>query len=119
LEKIPEHYDNIQLDKFIVMPNHIHGIIIINSSGRTEQCSVPTKKIEHDNKNYGSISRIIKSYKTVVTKTIRNEFRIHEFGWQRSFYDHIIRNEESLNKIREYITDNRKYYDVAGNTYSR
>lgn len=104
--EIPNYYSNIHLDEFIVMPNHIHGIIIINKSGRIEQCSVPTKEIKRDNRNYGLISKIIKSYKTIVMKTIRNEVRIHEFGWQRSFYDHIIRNEESLSKIREYIIDN-------------
>ncbi len=100
-QEIPHHYDNIEIDQFIIMPNHIHGIIIINNVG-TEQCSVPTTT----GKNYGLLSKIIKSFKNAVTREIRQNFNDHNFCWQRSFYDHIIRDEKDLESIYRYIKYN-------------
>ena len=94
-KEIPKHYNDTIIDEFIIMPNHIHGIIMIF---RKEQCSVPAK-----NNSIGLISKIIKSYKEIVTKSICNDYNVNNFCWQRSFHDHIIRNEEGLDKIREYI----------------
>ena len=100
--EIPKHYQNVLLDEFVVMPNHIHGIIVIfHHVVGTEYYSVPTR-----NGRYGLLSKIIKSFKHVCSKTIRSKCNIHSFQWQRSFYDHIVRNEESLNKIRQYIREN-------------
>ncbi|TAL67120.1 MAG: hypothetical protein EPN82_16240 [Bacteroidetes bacterium] len=62
----------------------------------------PYKKNIH----YGLLSKIIKSYKEACVKYVRQKFNDYEFGWQRSFYDHIIRNEKSLQNIRDYINDN-------------
>lgn len=95
-EEIPRYYVNCLVDEHIIMPNHIHGILVVKNVG-TEQCSVPTK--------YGTLSKIIKSFKDVSTKTIRNKY-IHDFTWQRSFYDHIVRSEKSLYAIRNYIKYN-------------
>lgn len=96
------YYNNIELDEFIVMPNHIHGILFLLEDNVTEQCSVTTV----NGKNYGKLSKIVKSYKEAVTKQIKNIHNNNEFTWQRSFYDHIIRDDEGLNKIREYIKYN-------------
>ena len=99
---ISEHYNNIDIDEYIIMPNHIHGIIIISSDMvGTEHCSVPTGK-----NHYGLLSKTIKSFKNVCTKHFRQQFNNNDFIWQRSFYDHIIRNEEALKKVREYISKN-------------
>ena len=54
-------------------------------------------------KNYGLISKIVKSFKEITLKTIRKKFQNYDFAWQRSFYDHIIRNDKALNNIRNYI----------------
>jgi len=101
-QEIPKHYPNVELDKWVIMPNHVHGIIIISDDTRdvgTEQCSVPTTKRV-------SLSQIVKSFKNVTTKQIRSEFSNVNFAWQRSFYDHVIRDEIALYKIREYIINN-------------
>ena len=68
----------------------------------TGQCPVPTINIQ--NNHYGLLSKIINGFKNVSTKTIRKQ--THSFHWQRSYYDHIIRNEESLQNIRQYIKNN-------------
>ncbi|MEK7166984.1 MAG: transposase [Patescibacteria group bacterium] len=89
----------IQLDEYVIMPNHIHGILVItNDNGMDKSRPVPTKKIK-------SLSELIGAFKTTSSKLIhKNE--LENFQWQRSFYDHIIRNEKSLNNIREYIDNN-------------
>ena len=94
---LPNHHKNTQLDAFVIMPNHIHGIIIKNKPvGNRPACSV--------NKN-NNLSVIIGSYKSTVTKQI-NRIDKPAFQWQKSFHDHIIRTTNSLNNIREYIVNN-------------
>lgn len=110
--KIPEHFPDVELDEYIVMPNHVHGIIVIGKNddmcvGNKNFCSLQDDKTEINwqTKWSKSVSSIIKGFKIGVTKWCRqNNYK--QFVWQKSFYDHIIRNEESLNKIREYIIYN-------------
>ena len=105
-EHIPNHFPNVELDEFIVMPNHLHGIIAI--SGRVifcwaRACGPPTvERFGKPTKN--SIPTIIRSYKSSVTRQIRKTGSA--FAWQRNYYEHIIRNEKSLEKIRDYIRYN-------------
>ena len=97
---------NIKLDEWIIMPNHVHLIIIIDADGRGTARRAPTGE-QFGKPTIGTIPTIIRSFKSAVTKRI-NELR----GlpgmplWQRNFYDHIIRNENSMNEIREYIGRN-------------
>ncbi|MFH1645471.1 MAG: transposase [Candidatus Omnitrophota bacterium] len=96
--KIPNHFFNIGLDEYVIMPNHIHGIIIIDEF-------VGDGHARPDYRNKSNLSVIIGSYKSAVSKQIHQLNEI-SFKWQRFFYDHIIRTDESLNKIREYIINN-------------
>ena len=90
---LPNHYLNIILDEFIVMPNHIHGIILIqNYSGEKQKHGLP------------EFMRAFKSF---------SSRRIHEFRksnhpdiWQSRYYDHIIRSDNELDRIRTYIKNN-------------
>ena len=98
---LPNHNIHIKLDQFIVMPNHIHGIIIINGStvGAGSE-PAPTKK-KH------GLSEIIRQLQTFSARRInQNRNTVGKPVWQRNYYDHIIRNEESLHRIREYIIYN-------------
>lgn len=101
---IPKYYPNITLDEWIIMPDHIHGIIVISSGSivGTEHCSVRIKNTA----DIVSLSQVIKSFKDVVTKQIRSDLENFCFLWQRSFYDHIIRSGAVLSRIREYIQNN-------------
>jgi REP element-mobilizing transposase RayT len=87
------------LDVFIVMPNHVHGIVIIVNNGRGTARRAPT--MEQFGKPVANL------FKPAVTKRI-NEIRATTGTpvWQRNYYEHIIRKEESLNRIREYTLTN-------------
>ena len=91
LLKIPEIHPTVRLDKYVVMPNHIHGIFII-------------EKPEHE-QALQDLSVILGQYKMSVTKKIR--MRNPEMTvWQRSFHDHVIRNQAGYEKIWMYIENN-------------
>jgi REP element-mobilizing transposase RayT len=106
-QEIPKHFPDVSLDEFIIMPNHIHGIIMINNVETQNFASLHHNQYNYQNK-FGpqskNLSSIIRGFKTGVKKwaTMNNIF----FQWQPGFYDHIIRNEKSLNEIREYIRIN-------------
>ena len=95
---LEEQYDYVQLDKYVIMPNHLHGIIIINNNCRGGSRTAPTTK---------TLGRLIGAFKTVSTKYVNCLRKTPTMPiWQRSFYDHIIRSEKSLHKIRKYIVNN-------------
>jgi putative transposase len=102
---IPEHFSNVELDEYIIMPNHVHGILILNDSvGTRHAVSLPERfgKPVPD-----SLSTIVRSFKSAVTKRI-NEMHLKDDvpTWQSKYYDHIIRSEKELQTIRDYIANN-------------
>ena len=142
---IPRHFQNVELDEFVIMPNHLHGIILIvnnpevegevlanqdflqsrsevegealaisndqNQQNLSRQCFAPTVNTGETIKINGtkpqSLAAIIQNYKSVSTRQIN---RINKAQgsviWQRNYYEHIIRDEEALNNIRQYIFNN-------------
>ncbi|HAH20621.1 MAG: hypothetical protein A2Y00_02150 [Omnitrophica WOR_2 bacterium GWF2_43_52] len=107
--KLPDKYNGIYTDECIIMPNHIHGIISIVGAN-------PGVRPNNDNgQTHGSaptLGRIVQWFKTLTTnyyiKGVRNNNWKPFSGklWQRNYYEHIIRNDGDLNKIREYIRNN-------------
>jgi REP element-mobilizing transposase RayT len=90
------------------MPNHVHGIIIVGAQF-IAPASAPHNQPGIAKK--GAINRaptlgeIVRTYKAASTRMIRHRAN-PDFAWQRNYYEHIIRNEESINRIRQYILDN-------------
>ena len=105
-QAIPEHFRDTALDEFVVMPNHIHGIAIIvgNADLRSLPRDYPQSQNTSRSKMY--LSKIVHGFKSLVTHAVRKRKNNHAFGWQKSFYDHIIRNDEDLYRIRTYIQNN-------------
>ncbi|MEJ5262811.1 MAG: transposase [Ignavibacterium sp.] len=87
---------NVDLDEWIIMPNHFHGILIIEEDKIFEDEDIKSRLLKD------SLGSIIGQFKSKCTKKIRS-LGATEFQWQERFYDHIIRNEKSLDKIRNYI----------------
>jgi putative transposase len=123
--------DNVKVDQFIIMPNHLHGIIVIenrrdasHASQNTLQSSAPqSRRLQgvSTDENYknkfgpqsNNLSAIIRGFKGASTKRIREI--LPSFQWQSRFYDRIIRDETALGKIREYIERNPKFWDEEKN----
>lgn len=106
-QEIPNHFNNVYIDAYVIMPNHLHGIIIIDRP--TEKLNLMMQSTDKSNKfaplKPGSLSAIIQAYKASVTRWCRkNDDNI--FCWQSRFYEHIIRNDNSLENIRNYIVNN-------------
>ncbi len=102
LLNLPNHYNNINIDTFVIMPNHVHVIVEINDNVGTGFKPVPTTH---------GLSEIIRGFKTFSSRKMNEQKPLEKFKWQRSFYDHIIRKDESLNKIREYIIINPREWN--------
>ena len=99
--EIPKHYPDIKLDEYIVMPDHIHGILYI--VGNRHACSLQTTRRQNQ-----KLPTVIGSYKSAVTKEINKTIF---FEWQKSFFDEIIKNEKEYLNIKKYIIGNLKKLD--------
>ena len=103
--EIPDHFPYVDLDYYIIMPNHIHGVTILNSKDVACNVSTNSNNVYSDiSPKKCSLSSVIRSYKSAVTKWC-NKSKIH-FEWQPRFFDRIIRNEKELYNIRKYIQQN-------------
>jgi len=108
LQALPEHYKNVSIDEHIVMPNHVHAIVMIDG----EHCFSPVVGMQHSHTNPGftspmpgSLSAIIRSYKAGVTRRCRQE-ELLGIVWQSRFHDHILRGDKVIGAVREYIRNN-------------
>lgn len=109
--KTPRIRSNISLDAYVVMPDHFHGIIEIHSTGVETPCqgvSTGIKKWQP-----GCLGSIINHFKRACTVRIR-DMHHPNFAWQPRFYDHVIRSDEDLCRIREYIKNNPLMWHLKG-----
>jgi REP element-mobilizing transposase RayT len=106
-EDLPNHFQYLTLEQFTLMPNHLHGILIIAEHRRGTACRAPTRSEAFGKPVPGSLPTIILSFKSAAPKSI-NHIRSSPSAlvWQRNYYEHVIRNEKTLNRIRQYIIDN-------------
>ncbi|MBR9831420.1 transposase [bacterium] len=125
--EIKNHAKNVELGEFVVMPNHVHGILILQGNNKyltddrrdvarnvstnvpTDNATPKTNQIKNDqmatiSPSSNTISSIIRSYKSAVTKYC-NRLEL-PMAWQPRFYDHIIRNDESFQRVTAYIINN-------------
>jgi REP element-mobilizing transposase RayT len=94
---LPKHFPHIALDKFVIMPNHIHGIItILEGQSKIEQPQKGTSR---------TLGSIVRCLKVCVTKWARKNTEITDV-WHRNYYEHVIRDEKDYQRIAEYIEYN-------------
>lgn len=110
LADIPDHFPHTQMDAFVVMPNHVHAIIVILDDPSVETSHVTSLQNQPPKRKFGplgpgSLSKIIQAYKAAVTRQARRNGYV-DFYWQERFYDHIIRDDRSLQRIRAYVIRN-------------
>ena len=134
-DEIPVHFPNVELGAFVIMPNHVHGIIFIIDNRRGEVISprdyqnnnIQDEYVDENNNQGGgqqqggetpplprrTLGQIVAYFKYQSTKEmnkIEAENSITKF-WQRSYYEHIIRNEKELQQKTDYIMDNPSQWD--------
>ena len=110
---LPNHNHQIQLDDYVIMPNHIHGIIIINDVGANFVGAGSEPAPTTMNRKQHGLSEITRQFKTFSARRI-NKIR-QSTGtpvWQRNYYEHVIRNQKDLNRIRKYIIENPLKWDL-------
>jgi putative transposase len=121
-DEIPVHYAGVAIDAFVVMPNHIHGIIVLVGAapcGRPPLGRAPLGQAQGPAPTIGiSLPDVVHRFKTMTTKRYADGVKQRGWPlfpgqlWQRNYYEHIIRDEESLNRIRQYIADNPAQWEL-------
>src|SRR3990170_4846715 len=121
--QLPQHYPGVEVDAFVVMPNHVHGIIILAGAG-PRACPDDPGRPQGEGQPQGvaptkslSLPHVVHRFKSLTTARYRigvlqNGWRPFPGRlWQRNYHEHIIRNEEELNHIRQYIIDNPSHWE--------
>ena len=121
--ELPHKFPRVETDEFIVMPNHFHGIILIKDGAdvRADLCVCPFPDA-NDPSLRGAhtgapLPEIVQWFKTMTTneyiRGVKHAGWLPFMGklWQRNYYEHVIRNDDELNKIREYIIQNPDRWD--------
>ncbi len=111
-DDLPQHYPSADIDAFVVMPNHVHGIIGLTAVGAAPRGRPDETGQFQEFALTTSLMDIVHRFKSLTTARYRHG--IIQKGWrpfpgrlwQRNYYEHIIRNEEDLNKVRGYIAAN-------------
>lgn len=130
---IPEHYPMVQLDEMVIMPNHVHGILCIRADedgmpldldlSGAQDVSLADRSGARKGKGpgKGTLGSIIGSFKSASSRNI-NKYRGTTGApvWQTNYYEHVIRDEQSLDRIRAYIAGNpARWEDDDDNPYPR
>ncbi len=102
---LAEQYSYLKLHAFVVMPNHIHGIIEIKRDYIVGTGRDLSLRYNPNHQKIKSLSELMGSYKTTTSKQIHLSGNV-SFNWQRSFHDHVIRNEQAFERISNYIINN-------------
>ena len=111
-DKLPQNFNNIDTDEFMIMPNHIHGIVSIVGA---DPCVCPNNKTNHltEGAHTGApLHRVIQWFKTMTTNEyfrnvqLKGWQRLDGKFWQRNYYEHVLQNEKELFTIRKYIKNN-------------
>ena len=108
---LEEQYNYVTLDESIVMPNHLHGIIVIEDRRRSSAGGSRTAPTMEKPKPLG---RLVGAFKTISAKKINQMRSTHGAQlWQRNYYEHVIRNDEEMNRVREYISYNPQKWELS------
>ena len=106
---MPDHFPNVELGAYVVMPNHVHGVIVINDHPATNSSpdvgAQDAAPLPMPNVKSGSLGAIIRSFKSAVTRRIGREHNAIGI-WQRNYHEHVIRNHEEWDRIHRYLESN-------------
>ncbi len=109
-DEIPVHFPHVSVDAFVVMPNHVHGIVFIHENNGRTVISPSAVGAQHaaplpTNVKPGSLGAIVRSFKSAVTRRAGRELNIVNI-WQRNYYEHILRDRADYEQKAGYILSN-------------
>ncbi len=104
--ELPNRFPSVALDAFVLMPNHLHGLIVLYKKKRAEINSAPTTE-----KPSVSLARLVQSFKSLTRMQARKQLGRANPLWQRDYYEHVVRNENALTAIQRYIHENPARWD--------
>lgn len=110
--EIPVHYPNATLDQYVIMPNHIHGIICIEGCDPDSVETRHAASLQRPKLPPRSLSSIINQFKSACTRHI-HLLGSAEFSWQPRYYDHVVRNGKDLERIHLYISENTQSWLIG------
>jgi len=113
---LPKQFTNVKLDEFVIMPDHFHGVIILenNNEGLMNQARTKEKNWILMKNKKNTLGKIIRAFKAKATKLI-HEDGFKDFKWHRNYYDHIVKDEKELLIIRKYIKNNPLNLEIVKN----
>ncbi len=116
---LPHRFGHLELDAYVIMPNHFHGIILLNEYKGDQSQDRAEKKEDFGKPVAGSIPTIIRSFKSSVTQKARllRGFPSQMTVWQRNYYEHVIRTPGALDQIRTYILGNPALWEQDEHHY--
>ena len=114
-ENLPNQVSDIDLDEYVIMPNHFHAILVINKSDNSEYFDKNLDISDQKNRRKMILPKVVGRFKMLTAKVINQNRKIEGSFWQRNYYEHIIRNEEDFHQIREYIINNPMQWELDEN----
>jgi len=121
-EDLPSYYSTITLDEFVIMPNHVHFIVIINNNDdiRRGEVTSPSGAVERFKgretrplRNKITLGKIVAYFKYQSTKSINHlQLSAGVPFWQKNYYEHVIRNDDDLYRTRKYIKENPQKWEL-------
>jgi REP element-mobilizing transposase RayT len=121
LQTLYQHYDDVRVDEYVVMPNHVHAIVAIEGAHAfsPSQSNPKIHRSMFSSPQAGSLSAILRSYKAGVTLRCR-ELGLNQVVWQSRFHDHLLRGNRVISAVREYIRNNpANWHEDRENPFQR
>lgn len=120
-QRLPNRFTDLELGEWIVMPNHIHGILVTtgkgeashaNSSASPNPITKDASPLRPNGTAPGSVGAIIQNYKSITSRKLSAQIEnLKRSVWQRNYYEHVIRNERELRAISDYILANPQNWE--------
>jgi len=119
--RIPERFSNAIVDEYIIMPNHFHGIVVIGDGmgNKTDGCPKPgyPQEVSLQKAERADLANIVGAFKSLSANAWLRVIKSKDINargkfWQANYYEHVIRNEDELNRIRTYIADNPLQWEL-------
>ena len=108
---VPDHFPSVILDEFVLLPNHLHGILVFHPHVGAQHCCAlsgqPEAQVKPD-----SVSAIVRSFKAIVTRRAHDELHWRGPVWQRNYFERIVRGGDDLPNTRRYIAENLRMWEL-------